>query len=345
MSHARTIQERIHRWRRFYEGDPHVPFLVQVSLAGIAEQRPLLWPSRTQERIDWALRKYEQQMHLLELVDDDTVPYLDVATGTEIFAEAFGCRVHRPETDMPFALPFVETEADARALRVPVVSESSLAVLFDIADSLRERADSEALVRLPDIQSPLDIAALIWKKEQYYMRLLEEPGPVLETAAKVSQLLCAFLDTWFARYGVPYVAHYPDYLMFDGMTLSEDEVGAVSEELFEEHFLPELVSLSRRYGGIGVHCCAHATHQWRFFRRLPGLRLLNLVQPEPVLEEAYEYFADTCAQLHSWYGNGEPWTWPSRRPRSARIVYQVQVADEETARRVADGFREALQRA
>jgi hypothetical protein len=65
----------------------------------------------------------------------------------------------------------------------------------------------------------------------------------------------------------------------------------------------------------------------------------------PTPAKANEYFADTCAQLHSWYGTGEPWKWPRQRPGNARIVYQVEVSNEETARRVADGSQETLRRA
>ena len=74
-----------------------------------------------------------------ELVDDDRVPYLSNVTGTEIFAEAFGCKVHRPEDNMPFALPLVRSAAEADKITVPDLSTSSLAYLFDIADELYRR--------------------------------------------------------------------------------------------------------------------------------------------------------------------------------------------------------------
>ena len=46
-----------------------------------------------------------------------------------------------------------------------------------------------------------------------------------------------------------------------GMTLSEDNIGSVGPELFESMFLPELNTLSRHYGAIGIHFCTHAHHQ------------------------------------------------------------------------------------
>ncbi len=94
--------------------------------------------------------------------------------------------------------------------------------------------------RMPDIQSPMDIAALIWVKSDFYIAMIEEPEAVRELAEKVRCLLTAFLDEWFRRYGTGYVAHFPTYWMEGGLTLSEDEVGAVNPAMFDTFFLPEL---------------------------------------------------------------------------------------------------------
>lgn len=83
-----------------------------------------------------------------------------------------------------------------------------------------------------------------------------------------------------------FIAHFPDYYMPHGLTLSADEVGGVSPAMFERFFLPELSSLSRRYTALGVHCCANARHQWEGFKRIPNLAMLNLVQPLDVLTDA-----------------------------------------------------------
>ena len=79
-----------------------------------------------------------------------------------------------------------------------------------------------------------------------------------KTPGLTGEILTAFLDEWFARYGDEYIAHHPDYYMSKGMTLSEDEIGACGTDVFESMFLPELVSLSEYYGGIGIHCCGPA---------------------------------------------------------------------------------------
>jgi len=304
-----------------------------------APERPWPTPSNRQARIDWAMRSYERRREAVAWLDDDTIPFLEPYTGTEIFAQALGCTVAYPDDNMPFARPMIESAAELHRVKVPELSASTLALLFDIADELRRRAGPDALMRLIDVQSPMDIAALVWDKNTFYAALIESPAAVKELAGRVKELLVAFLDRWFARYGGAFMAHYPQYYMSRGLTLSEDEVGAVSPEMFDALFLPELADLSARYDGLGMHCCANARHQWEGFKRIPDLRLLNLVQPMEVCAEALGYFSSLCAQMH-----GGPQEWdlargPGQFPPGAHVVLTSTVATPEEARAQADIFR------
>ena len=332
---------RVARWTRFLSA-PDAGHLFTITYTPDEEEAPHAWRELRHARVAWAWRKYERQMARQTWLHDDTLPFLDMRTGTEIFAEAFGCPVHFPDDNMPFALPLVHSAQQAEALKVPDVSTSSVAYLFEMADELVQRAGPGALLRLVDIQSPMDIAALIWEKSSFYPALIEMPEAVLELADKVKRFLIAFLDIWFARYGRAFIAHYPDYYMPQGITLSEDEVGAVSARVFNALFLPELTELSEHFGGIGVHCCANARHQWAGFKAIPGLRLINFVQSEAVLVEAYRAFS-AVPQMHSWCGDGDPWTWPSAYPPGSHVVIQATAHTPDEARALSDQLRAALE--
>ncbi len=344
MEAAAIIAERKARWRGFYDLTQPSPWLFLVHLS-TDPAAPLPNPENEQARLDWALRRYETQMERLSWLDDDALPYLYVHTGTEIFAEAFGCRVHRPADNNPFAQPLIHQAAEVAGLRVPSLDTPCLARLFAMADYLRARAGADALFKLVDVQSPMDIAALIWDKNEFYPALREEPAAVRELAAKVRALLTAFLDEWFGRYGTEYIAHYPDYYMEGGLTLSEDEIGCVSPAMCGELFLPELRELSARYGGIGIHCCANARHQWAGLKTIPGLRMLNLIQPNEILLEAAFYFAGAAGQMHGW-DMSEHEAMCRRLPREARLVLEVQAPNRKEAVKLAERMRKiAVKRA
>lgn len=240
---ASAVAARKARWKQFLAPDAEPGFLFHLNYPDPDANLPP-WgyprPDNAGERIERAWRLYEWQTKKTAWIHDDRVPYLDNTTGTEIFAEALGCTVECPQDNMPFAHAYVRTANDAAKVTVPELSASSLAYLFDIADDLHRRAGSEAVMKLIDVQSPMDVAALVWKKEDLFVAMIEEPDAVKDLAAKARQLMIAFFDEWFRRYGTEYISHCPEYFMSGGLTLSEDEIGAVNAEMMEEFFLPEL---------------------------------------------------------------------------------------------------------
>lgn len=290
------------------------------------------WPYREdiENRIDWAVRRYENQTEAMEWLDDDTLPYIAPYTGTEIFAEALGCKVHYSGDNMPFALPLIKEAAEIKNIRQPKIEDCCLYEIFELAYKLRGRAGENALIQLPDVQSPLDIAALVWRKEQFLMAMLDEPGAVNELTAITEGLLTDFLDRWFHEFGNKYIAHYPDFYMEGGFTFSEDEVGEFSSDLFRQFCLPVINRMSDRYGGCAMHCCANSKHQWEGFKEIRGLRLLNLVQPMDLLAEAVRFFgADVC----HWHGavNQEERLlslpeWVKSRPPRTHVVLEASAA-------------------
>ncbi len=330
------IEARKARWNRFMALDSTVKRIRIVNCNEGARERPLLWPENRRERSEWVVSHYEWQARQALWLDDDKIPHLDFSTGTEIFAEAFGCAIHRPTNNMPFALPKVNNAAEASKLKTPELSTSTLAYLFDMADEAISRTGKDIPLRLPDVQSPMDIAALIWEKSDFYVAMVEEPETVKELAGKVRGLLTAFFDEWFHRYGTRFIAHYPTYYMEGGFTLSEDEVGAVSTGMFEEFFLPELISLSDRYGGLGMHCCANSRHQWPGFMRIPNLRLLNIVQPPDVVADAFPFFNGYVAQWHSCTGEAPPLNMLEGLNPDTHIVLETSAASKEEAIRLAE---------
>ena len=297
------IRARKERWRRFLAPDEPPRFMYYVFCTDPSGDKqnvmpqPQMWLEFKQERIEWAWQNYEAMLQTAEWRKDDWVPHMSMVTGTEIFAEAFGCPVHRFDDSPPCALPLITDAAEASKIKVPELSSSTLAVLFEMADELVRRGGPEAALKMVDVQSPMDVVALVWEKSALFMAMIDSPEAVLELAAKTYELLAAFHDEWFRRYGAGRVAHYPNYYVSEGITLSEDEVGVVNPEMFRTFFLPGLTKLSERYNGMGIHCCAQARHQWENFSRIPGLMLMNLQGPD-IGDEVYKVLGNGTAHYH-----------------------------------------------
>lgn len=332
------ISTRKHRWNEFLKLDGHQSFIHLIYITDQEMPVPLPNPENKQARIEYAWAMYLRRLEQIQWLEDDAIPFINPYTGTELFAEAFGCQVHRPTDNNPFAKPLISSPGEVEKIKVPSVNCPPLTLVFEIADELRRRAGPEAVMRMVDIQSPMDIAALIWDKNTFYTALIETPEAVLELAAKVKLLLVSFLDEWFNHYGCEFIAHFPEYYFSQGITLSEDEIGAVNPRMFEKYYLPELVELSEHFGGMGMHCCANAHHQWASIKKIPGLKMLNLVQPKEILDEAHAYFADYCAQMQGWQMEWELSRGPEQFPERAHLVLTSTVTTHEEALKKAEIF-------
>ncbi|AEF81530.1 uroporphyrinogen decarboxylase family protein [Leadbettera azotonutricia] len=284
-----NIEERKQKWCDFYDGKTRTMVLIELAEFGV---RPFPSPDTMDAFFNWDINRYRVQMDAMNWLDDDRVPCVTTLMGTDIFAGAFGCPVFYPGDNNPYARPLVSSAEEAAKLKQPKLEDTSLMKVFEYAQKLKAAAP-EALIQLPDIQSPLDIAAIIWEKVDFFVSMYEESEAVKDLIAMVYKLLTEFLDLWFKTFGKNFIAHYPEYYMPYGVTLSEDEIGSISTDLCKEFSIPTLCDLSARYGGrIGMHCCANAKHQWGLLKEIPGLTLLNLGQPDKIIRDASVFFRE-----------------------------------------------------
>lgn len=341
-----SIKERKQKWLDFMDVSSATRSIVLVTLSEEdTPARPWPYHENRKARLQWSYDLWQRQNERLSWLDDDTVPALSIYTGTEIFAEALGCQVYCSGDNMPFALPLLHNGAEVARLRPPELHASSLSELFEMGEQLRQRAGGDCVLTLPDIQSPVDIAALVWEKETFLMAMLDDPAAVQELVAITEHLLTAFLDEWFRNFGTGYIAHYPDYYMEGGFTFSEDEVGAFSPQMFDQFCLAPINRLSRRYGGCGMHCCANARHQWEGFKKIEGLRLLNLIQPMEILDAAAAFFGSSVCHWHD-YGPGEkpapsyPPHWVAACPPEAHVILSAEAHSRQEAVSLCGRLRE-----
>jgi hypothetical protein len=256
---------------------------------------------------DSLLRTYEGQLAWHEALDDESVPYVKLGTGTELFAAAFGCEVHVYPDSPPAARPLVRSAAEAEALAVPRLSERHLARVFEMGALMREALGPDVPLGVPDIQSPFDVAALIWNKEDLYVAVYEQPDAVHRLVDKCEALLTAFWDAFRGELGEVNFCHCPTAWAPPemGVWLSEDEAGCLSAPMFARFCRPTLERLSARYGGLFMHCCATADHQYDNFAAIPGLRALNRVFQQPPGEQpAIDRFGATVFMV-AWAGEAE----------------------------------------
>jgi hypothetical protein len=299
-----------------------------------------LWPQA--EWLTYLLGRHEERLRWHEALDDHSVPFVKLSTGTELFAAAFGCDVHVYEDSPPAALPLVRTAEEADRLAVPSLDAPSLARVFEMARLVRERVGPKVPISVPDIQSAFDIAALIWRKEDLYIATKTAPDAVKRLVEKCQALLIRFFDAFIREVGEVNLSHCPIAWAPPelGVWLSEDEAGAMSVRMFEEFCLPNLVELSQRYGGLFVHCCATADHQYGSFRKIPNLRGLNRVFQKPGPRPAIEAFSGPTVLMMAWIEEAKANEMLDMARPDTRFLFNMPGQPLEESKRTLECLRE-----
>jgi hypothetical protein len=231
--------------------------------------------------VPWVVENYERKLQSVETLRDDSVPFAKLGTGTYIFAAAFGCEVKRDvDFSNGFTLPRVRCAEEADRLAEPDIWKSpTLYRVFELAHAVQRRLGSEAFLGPADQQTGFDTAALVWNKTDFLRSMLdpESRAAVKRLTGKCAHLFKTFLLEFrkeFPRCSsgtCPSIWAPPEM----GPWPSNDECGNFSTPLFEEFCLPELVDLAETFGGLGMHCCADAEHQFESFKRIPGFYAFN----------------------------------------------------------------------
>jgi hypothetical protein len=289
--------------------------------------------------VKWIAADYRRQIEMLDALGDDAVPCARMTTGTHIYAAAFGCAVRRFPDDNPCALPLLATAAEADKLSVPDLWKSPVLYrIFELARALQDELGPGAYLGPPDIQSGFDTAALIWDKTSFFCAMMdeEEAGAVRRLAAKCAELLKTFLTAFRKEFPRCSPCHCPAVWAPPelGPWLSNDECGSFNTAMFEEFCLPELLDLAKTFGGLGMHCCAAAEHQFESFKKIPNFYAFNRVAAKDGYAPLLKHFAGKGSPLHvlAWLPEEDIAYLVRNAPAGTRFIFNLNNTTLEDAK-------------
>jgi hypothetical protein len=289
--------------------------------------------------VPWVAENYRRQVALTEAVGDDAVPCAWLSTGTHLYAAAFGCTVHRFPDNNPCALPLVACAADADALEVPDIWKTPVLYrIFELARAVQQELGKDVFIGVPDMQSGFDTAALVWDKSDFLCAIIddEQKQAVKRLVDKCARLFKEFLVAFRREFPRSSPCHCPVVWAPPemGPWLSNDECGALSTAVFDEFCLPELVDLATTFGGLGMHCCASAEHQFGRFKQIPGFYAFNRVAARQGYAPLLDHFAGPSAPVHvlAWLPDDDMEMLVRRAPPGTRFIFNKTGVSAEEAR-------------
>ena len=283
---------------------------------------------------------YNRQVQMAEQTDSDLVPFCKLATATHIYAAAFGSPVHTFEDDNPCALPFVNTAEEADKIQEPDIWNCpGIARIFELGKAIQKELGDDVCLGPPDMQTGFDTACLIWDKTELYMAMMEDEGAAAlkRLSAKCARFFKKFLLELKKEFPNMSPCHCPDVWAPPEMApwMSNDECGAISTPMFEEFLLPEMLDLAETFGGLGMHCCADAEHQFESFKKIPGWYAFNRVAGRqgwrPVIEQ-FDGSDETPVMVLAWMEDDDMEMLIREAPDGMRFIFQKNTDDLDEAK-------------
>jgi hypothetical protein len=290
---------------------------------------------------------YRRWVALSDAIDDDAVPFAHLSTGTHLYAVCFGAIPHFYPDNSPYAEPCVFSAADADRILDPKLENCRpLMRVLELAAAVRRELGPEVTLGPPDMQTGFDTACILWDKSDLFCSMVEAPDAVKRLAGKCARLLRDFITLYRREFPNTTFGHCPPTWTPPecGPWVSNDECGSMSQEMFREFCLPELIELSNTFGGVGMHCCANAQHQFPLFLRIPNFYAFNRVPTGVGWEKdnAMEVLGgpNGPVMVPGWVSTDVIDVILRKSPPGTRFIFNsAAMADIESARRWLDAAR------
>jgi hypothetical protein len=119
-----------------------------------------------------------------------------------------------------------------------------------------------------------------------------------------------------------------------GPWFSNDECGVLSVCMFEEFCLPEIIDISQTFGGLGMHCCADAEHQFESFKKIPNFYAFNRVSAKKGFMPLIERFTEVNSPVNvlAWIPEDDITQLIKNANSNGRFIFNLVDATPEEAK-------------
>lgn len=173
-----------------------------------------------------------------------------------MFPISLGCEKIKIGDDKEWIRPFISEPEQVDKLMVPDVYDGQTGVVLANLKKMTTEIPAEHQIRAPDIQSPLEVAKLIWD-ESFYFILLENPVVVHKLLKKITKYIIAFIKEIHRIAGARLNgAGFPRiWANSEGTMISDDTMSLISPKMHREFSIPYLNEISDQCGPIFYHSC------------------------------------------------------------------------------------------
>ena len=130
----------------------------------------------------------------------------------------------------------------------------------------------------PDLQSPVDVASMIFDYTQLVYAMMDEPQRVHTLMRMVTDAIIRACRV-FQKEMTGYPLSGFNWWMPQGIWLSDDLQAVLNPDLYREFAVPYNEALAQEFGGLGLHSCGRILHNIENVVGTKGLIVFNTHDP------------------------------------------------------------------
>ncbi|MFZ2654704.1 MAG: uroporphyrinogen decarboxylase family protein [Victivallales bacterium] len=142
----------------------------------------------------------------------------------------------------------------------------------------RKAVGDKIPIGAPDLQSPIDVASMIFDYTQLIYAMMDEPRRVHSLMRMITDAIIQACHA-FRKEMTDYPMSHFDWWMPRGIWLSDDLQAVLSPDLYREFAVPYNEILASEFGGLATHSCGRIIHNVENVAGTKGMMAFNSHDP------------------------------------------------------------------
>ncbi len=195
---------------------------------------------------------------------------------THTVALAFGCNASFTSEGKEWIEDLITDANQVKDIEIPNVWAGRTGEILNEMQALKRKLPEETLIRLPDIQSPLGVAELMWD-QSFYLALLTNPEEIHQLLDKITIFTINYVKEIKEVLGDRYnpSTHPQIWSTREGYYISDDVNSMISPEQHLEYSIEYINRITTELGPVHYHSCTWTEPYFGNIDRLENVKAAN----------------------------------------------------------------------
>ncbi len=182
----------------------------------------------------------------------------------------FGCEAIFKSDGEEWVKAMISDPAQVEDIAVPDARSGRCGMILERMEQMIKELPEDTLIRMPDIQSPLGVAELMWD-QSFYIALMTNPDEIHKLLSKITSFIVKYIQEMKNICGERIVScTFPHvWSGSDGFYLSDDANSMVSPEMHAEYSVNYINRLTEQLGPVYYHTCTYVD---RYFENISNIK-------------------------------------------------------------------------